>query len=465
MKDKLKKIIFSKKIYPIFRPFYYPYFKISGGNGGREAKKYLKHLQEMEFNSIADWEYLQTIKLKKLVKEAYENVPYYRKMMKKMKIVPSDIVKVSDLGSFPILTKDIIRENLPELINKRYNVKKLKRILTGGTTGKPMMFFFSEHEIAVKCAHIEHWKRVSGVKQFDKYMYMAYDANAINRDDYNGTLTHTGFYYMNSVGLNDELMWRYYRQIKNLNPVYLRGYASACYSLAEFFSRNKIVFPLKVVMTSSDTLHPYQREVIEKTFFCKVYDFYHQAEDIVIAYECDFHHGFHVVMNSCIPEIINENGDLSKDEEEGTIVGTQLENLSMPLIRYETNDIGSITRKKCECGRSNIKIEKLNGRKTDVIILPNGKRISTGIGASLRTLYNEILEAQFVQKDKNSLIVKYVSNYSYTNRTEKKFEESIRKLIGKEIQIQFQRVQQIEKTIRGKHQLIISEYNRNEIIR
>ena len=122
-------------------------------------------------------------------------------------------------------------------------------------------------------------------------MYITYDENS-RKKGYAGTLTHEGFFQMTSNKLNDELMWRYYKNIKKYRPVYLRGYASSCYILADFFKRNKIDYPLKAVMTSSDTLYPHQRKVIEESFSCKVFDFFHQSEDNAIAYECEMHDGF-----------------------------------------------------------------------------------------------------------------------------------------------------------------------------
>jgi phenylacetate-CoA ligase len=432
---------------------------MNGGSGGQQAQAYLDELKKSDFSSLPDLESIQNAKLKKLLAEVYENVSYYRNIMTRMHMVPSDIKSVEDLREFPILTKKLIRENHSDLINTRYKKGALKKVTTGGTTGMPMIFYFGKHELGVKSAHIERWKKVSGVNQFDRYMYMAYDAMAVNKPDYEGTLTHEGFYHMTSFGLNDEMMWRYYKNIKEYRPVYLRGVSSACYLLADFFLRNKINYPLKVVMTSSDMLYPYQRKVIEETFSCKVFDFYHQAEDVVIACECDCHDGLHVIMESCIPEIISENGSPLRDGQEGTIVGTQLENYSMPLIRYDTNDLGSISREKCQCGRSSIKIRSLDGRKADVIVTPEGKKIAGGMSRPMKTLYKEILEVQFIQKRIDSLIVRFVPTELYTPETEKIFELKIREHTGNQIKLIFEKVPRIEKTARGKHRFIISELN------
>ena len=458
MKHILKKILFSKYIYPVFRRAYYLIFRHNGGNGGRRAQAYLKQLNASEFSSLSDLEGIQNDKLKKLIEEAYENVPYYRNIMDQKKLIPSDIKTADDLKLLPVLTKQIIRDNLSDLVNLKYNKKKLIHIATGGTTGTPMSFFFSKHELAVRCAHLERWKKIAGVKQFDRFMYIADDRNAYNNPRYEGTFMHTGFFFMASFGLDDELMWKYYRNIKKFKPVYLRGYASGCYILADFFKRQKIEYPLKAVMTSSDTLFPHQRKVIEDVFSCKVFDFYHQSEDVVIATECEYHDGHHINMESCIVEMVDENDNTLSDGETGMMVGTQLENFSMPLIRYDTGDMGSITREKCSCGRNHIRIKDLFGRKDDIIITPDGKKIGpAGMSIAMKDLYEEILETQYIQKTRDELIVKIVATDKYTSESEKKLEKEIREQVGNLIKLNFTKVSRIPKTMRGKHRLIISE--------
>ena len=458
MKRILKKILFSKYIYPLFRRVYFLFFRLNGGQGGRAAQKYLKQLNKTEFASLDELKTIQDNKLKKLIKEIYENVPYYRKIMDKKKIIPSDIKTKEDLKIFPILTKQKIRDNFNDLVNMKYKKKRLKIITTGGTTGIPMKFYFSKHEDAVRNAHWERWKKFAGVKQFDRFMYIGMDENAKDNPNYSGTFTKEGYYLMASFGLDDERLWKYVENIKRFKPVYLRGYASACYILADFFKRNKINYPLKAVLTSSDTLYPQQREIIEKVFSCRVFDHYGQNEDIVTATECEYHNGYHINMESCIVEIIDENGRPVAGEEIGRIVGTHLENYCMPLIRYDTNDLGCVTYKKCPCGKSHIRIKRLFGRKDDIIITPDGKKVGCGsMNQPMKYLYDEILETQFIQKAKDLLVVKFIPTDKYTIESQIKFEKHIRNQVGNSIKIQFQKVSKIPKTQAGKHRLIISE--------
>jgi phenylacetate-CoA ligase len=458
MKLLIKKVFFSKYLFPFFRRLYFIKFKLQGGNGGFKAKKYLKVLNEHEFCSLDELESIQNRKLRKLIVNVYENVPFYREIMNNVGMIPSDIKTTNDLIAFPILTKEDIKNNLYNLVNNRYDPKKLISLNTSGTTGTPMKFFFSAHEISIRAAHIEWWKKIAGVNQFDRYMYIAFDDNVINNNVYSGTFTHEGFFCMATINLNDEMMWKYFKNIKKYKPVYLRGYASGCYILADFFKRNKIRYPLKAVMTSSDTLYPHQRKVIEASFECEVYDFYHQSEDNVIAFECNMHNGYHLVMESCYAEIIDENGNRVPEETTGMIVGTQLENYSMPLIRYETSDLGMITNEICVCGRKHKKIKKLFGRKDDFIYTPDGKKVSgLLLSRPFKKVEKEVREAQYIQKTKDTLIVHFVPTSKYCKDTENIFNQELRKFVGNKIALEFNKVDIIPKTMRGKHRLIISQ--------
>ena len=126
IKQILKKALFSKYIYPIFRNTYYLIFKIAGGQGGMAAQRYLKQLNMSEFASLDELEAIQNYKLKRLIKEVYENVPYYRKIMNETGLIPSDIKTKEDLKELPVLTKQKIRDNFNDLLNTRYKGKKLK---------------------------------------------------------------------------------------------------------------------------------------------------------------------------------------------------------------------------------------------------------------------------------------------------------------------------------------------------
>ncbi|MFV9690852.1 MAG: phenylacetate--CoA ligase family protein [Desulfobacteria bacterium] len=460
MRKLLRRIEVLKKVHPHFRRLQYLKFRLTGGQGGRMAQRYLRELNLSEFGSADELESASNRKLRKLISEAYNNVSYYRKLMDGNGISIGDVRTLEDLKLFPIITKQDVRDNFDALLNDRFRNKKLRLIETGGTTGTPLRLYFSKHEDAVRSAHWERWKRFAGVKQFDRFIYMGMDKNAKHQKDYSGTFTLGNSYLVASFGLNDELLWKCWPKMKEFRPVYLRGYASACYILADFLKRHRIRYPLKAVMTSSDMLFNYQKKVIKKVFECDVFDHYGQVEDVVTATECEFHDGHHVNMESCIVEVLDADGRKLKDGEVGRIVGTQLENYCMPLIRYNVGDMGCLVTEDCRCGRKHVKIKKLLGRQDDWIITPDGKRVGVQINQTMEPMYEEILETQFIQETKDKLTVHFVPTMLATDDLEVRFEKAIREQVGGLIEIEFRRVAQIPKTLGGKHRLIVSKVGR-----
>ena len=130
----------------------------------------------------------------------------------------------------------------------------------------------------------------------------------------------------------------------------------------------------------------------------------------------------------------------------------------MPIIRYETNDLGALSKKICACGRKHIKIKELFGRKDDVIVTPDGKRLSgLLLSRPFKKVEEEVTEAQYVQKTKDVLIINFVPTQKYTNDTERMLKNEIIKFVGNKINLKFNKVDNIPKTMRGKFRFILSE--------
>lgn len=428
------------------------------GHGGSNAQEYFSELTKSEYASIEEIEEIQNRKLTKLIEEVYENVPFYRQAMLEKNVKPHDIKTVNDLHIFPIVTKKDIIENPQAFINKKYKMSDLNLIETGGSSGTPMQFYYGNNEISVRCAHIEWWKKIAGVKQFDRFVYIANDEYARRKANYKGRIMPEGYYFLTAFRFEDHMIKEYCKTIFKYKPVYLRGYASGVYLLADYFRRNNLFYPFKVVMTSSDTLFDYQRDLIEEVFKCPVFDFYHQSEDCVIACECEQHDGFHLVMESCYAEIVDENGNKVEDGKSGMILGTQLENLSMPLIRYDLTDIGEISKDPCPCGRNHYKIKNLYGRKDAFIVTPAGKKVSAAtLSIPLKHLYKEIKEAQFIQTKIDEIIIKYIPTDTFSENSMTLLKKELSDKVSSEIKYKFLPVDKIEKTMRGKHRLVVSD--------
>ena len=112
---------------------------------GKDVEKYYDFLEKSQWWSRAELDNYQNEKLRKLIRHAYGNVPYYRELFVKNNLHPDDIKTTEDLAKIPILTKKIIRKHFPEDITAQ-NIPKARVIQasTGGSTGEPLIFYIDK---------------------------------------------------------------------------------------------------------------------------------------------------------------------------------------------------------------------------------------------------------------------------------------------------------------------------------
>ena len=172
---------------------------------------------------------------------------------------------------------------------------------------------------------------------------------------------------MSSYHLSDENMKFYVAEIRKYKPYDLYAYPSSTYLFANFCKRYGIDLKFSCVFTSSEMLLEYQKDEIENTFGCKVYDWYGSAERVAGIGHCE-HGAYHEISDYSIIEYLPVN------DGQYEIIGTTIHNDVMPLIRYKVGDIIELDDTKCDCGRNFRKIKKILGRNDDFIVLKDGRR-------------------------------------------------------------------------------------------
>jgi phenylacetate-CoA ligase len=430
-----------------------------------EERVYFDALGETEFASAEALQNLQLAKLGKLLCDVVEHVPYYRNLFHEMRLAATDICSIADLQKLPLLTKEMIRAKPSDFISDRVKDKDaLTEIATGGSSGTPMRYYFDEHMIGVRRATWWRWSRFAGVDLYrDRMVYCGGAPNRWNYppEDYRGLVSfQRNELVLSSAAMSDRVLDRYIDDIERFKGDYIRGYASGVYMLARRIVENAVVLPMKAILTSSDTLFPQYRNVIEKAFSCKVFDHYGQNEDILTATECGVSSGLHVNVESCIAETVDEEG-LPVDGVEGRFVSTHLENYITPLIRYVVGDVGVLDTSwgKCECGRCHQKILEFTGRDDEIVVTPEGRRVGCGsMNQPMKTMYSSIQRCQFIQESLGLLRVKIVPTRNWDNTIHRaEFETNLRQQVGHAIDVNIELVDDIPSRPNGKYQFIISK--------
>lgn len=454
----LRSPIFLQKI--LFNMYAYKITKL------KFQKDYHIKLRELEKNQLHSYSELQTIqleKLKSMIIHCYNNVPFYRKLFDEIKVKTSDIRSLEDLHRIPVLTRDQVKNNLSSLIAK--NIPKNQRLLrnTSGTTGSPMYFFVDRKSYPINGAYIRrHWnwtgfnfgdrritlqgRRIIHLERNKPpfWMYNKWDKQL----------------FFSTYHLSEELMSYFVEKLLEFSPQAIDGYPSAVYVLAKYMEDNNMKHKMKAVFTSSETLYPIQREIVENVFQCKVFDKYGLSEMFNIGTECESHVGLHLNMEYAITQILNKQDEPVTPGVKGRIVCTGLENFSMPLIRYDTGDIGEILPDKCSCGRNFPLMAPVTTKAEDQILTPQGRYISGSLLTFPFKPMKNIIKSQLVQDDIHVVKIKIVKNRFYHNGDSKILLEGLHKCLGRNMQIVLEFVDEIERTKNGKYRWVISNVHR-----
>jgi phenylacetate-CoA ligase len=427
---------------------------------GKRFNRLLEEFEKIEWYTEGELKEYQNEKLRLLIRHCYENVPYYREIMDKNRLTPTDIRSVNDLPKLPILTREEIRNEFPLLMAK--NCKRSQLILghTSGTTGSPLEFFYDKQICFIK--NVVDWrqKKWAGINPGDKLaLFLGRVVVPVTQKKppfwrSNRILNHLFF---SSFHLSVENLDKYVDKLEQFQPKAIEAYPSTAYILARFLlSRNKTQ-PLKAVFTSSETLFPQQREAIEKAFECKIFDFYGLAERVVFATECQAHEGHHLNMDFGVTEILAKDGQPASLGEMGRVVGTGLHNYCMPLIRYQTSDISAIKLKRCTCGRGFPLMEDVTTKDEDIVTTKDGRLISSSILTHPFKPMHNVTESQIIQEDREHIRIKIVRRPTYEEKDTRYLLEEFRKRVGGDTKIEIEFVESIPRTQAGKFRWVISK--------
>ena len=334
-----------------------------------EQRYYQKEIETMPVEEIKK---LQSEKLVRQVKHVYENVPYYRELMDKKGVTPNDINGIEDLHKLPFLTKADLREAYPYgLLGKP--LKDCVRIQsTSGTTGKRVVAFYTQHDVDLWedcCARAI--VAVGGTKE--DVCQVAYGYGLFT----GGAGLHGGSHKVGCLTLpmssgNTE---RQIQFMQDLGATILCATPSYAAYLGESLKEQGFTpdsIPLKAGIFGAEPWTNEMRQNIEKTLGIKAYDIYGLTEisGPGVSFECQAQNGMHINEDHFIAEIINpETGEVLPEGEKGELVFTCLDKEAFPMLRYRTRDICVLSREKCECGRTFIKMRKPMGRSDDMLII------------------------------------------------------------------------------------------------
>ena len=329
---------------------------------------YQKEIETASREQIRAW---QSERLVKTVKHVYENNKYYRELMEKKGVTPDVIKSVDDLHKLPFLTKDDLREAYPYGLMSKPLSECVRIQSTSGTTGKRVVAFYTQNDINLWedcCARAI--VAAGGTKEDVCQVCYGYGLFT-GGPGLNGGSHKVGCLTLPMSSGNTERQIQFMTDLEATiiccTPSYAQYLAE---SIEERGIKDKV--KLKAGIFGAEAWTEEMRKDIEKRLGIKAYDIYGLTEICGpgVAFECSDQTGMHVNEDHFIAEIIDpKTGEVLPEGEKGELVFTCITKEAFPMIRYRTKDICVLSREKCSCGRTHVKMAKPMGRSDDMLIV------------------------------------------------------------------------------------------------
>lgn len=426
---------------------------------------YIRELEQTQWWSQGQLRELQDARLRQLVCHAYHNVPYYRRTFDHLSLKPDDIVTVDDLYKLPVLTKQDVRRYFDELRARNFPPSRVTTGRTGGTTGVPLQFTLDKARVIFDHALIHrHWSW-AGFRHGD-LVVMLRGVPLIPPETSSGVYWRHDWaehrIYLSGFHLSLSIMPRYVEMLRRWKPKFIAGYPSNIFTLARFLeSRNEQV-PVEAIFTSSEVLTPVERRVIERQFGCKVWDRYGTGERLAVGQQCEYGN-YHQNVEYGVLQIDAPRGEPAHFGQKGELIQTTLTNLSMPLIRYATEDMGWVMNDSCSCGRGLPLMGPVEGRKDDVIVTSDGRIMPRAGLDQIHEFVDNLERCQLVQTRIGEVVVRVLPRPAFSSADANELVHQLSRRLGKGTVVRIQLVDRLDLTISGKERFIVSELNLDQI--
>ena len=340
----------------------------------------------------------QNKKLRKIVKHAYDHVPFYHTKLRETGIKPDDIKTAKDLNKLPIVRKDEIKKYIHEIISKDLKIDNLQMLRTSGSTGLPLHFYISGSEDEFRKAKHLRANISLGQKPRDKWVIIT---SPIHFGETTRIQRMLSVYVPTPVLVFDDVATQI-STIEELKPDILDGYSSSLLLLAkeEEKSGGEGIRP-RFIIGGAELIDDSSRSFVEKVFDAPFYDQYACVEMERLAWQCPEKTGYHMDADTVIVQFVGQDGEEVSVGERGEIVCTSLFNYAMPFIRYAVGDVGIPTSEECPCGRTLPLMKVVEGRKDSFLLLSNEQLMSPvafDVAMNMFKFHSHIDHYRIVQK-------------------------------------------------------------------
>ena len=420
---------------------------------------YLDELERSQWLTRDEVERLQERKLTELLMTAFEHTPWHRERILEAGIDPHRHVTLEELRKLPVMDKEDAARHGDRMVwhgvpggTFRYN--------TGGSSGKPLIFYYGRRRQASDAAGRMRARRWWGVEPGEPEVYLWGAPVELNKTDRIKTLRDRLLNQMvlNAFEMTPENMDQYAVAIQSFQPGCIYGYASSLALFAAHVIDRPISLSLprlKVVCTTGEPLFEHQRQLIHKAFGVPVANEFGSRDIGFTAHETP--DGQMLLMSeSIILEVLDPDGLPVQPGETGEAVMTALESVAQPFLRYRTGDMVRVSGDACSSGRGLHVINEVLGRCTDFVVRSDGT-----IMHALAVIYvlrevPGVAEFKIYQHTVHELEVLVVPDAHWRDAARAAIEAGLRQRLGEDVRINLQLVDAIPPETSGKHRYVVS---------
>jgi len=419
-------------------------------------------LARLRSHALLDQQGMALLQLKLLhasLQRAIKVLPYYAHIDSKFSV--DETLQVLQ-REFPIIDKQVLLANRQTLYPNGGKAKPWFSIgKTSGTTGTPLSVFRSPMSVLYEMAFVKrHWEwngfvagMRSAVLRGDMVVPQAQSAPPFwfyNR--------HDRQLLISSRHLKEQYMAAICDRLEAYAPAMLQAYPSTAFTLASYLQRQQRYLSIPLVFTSSEPLYAHQRLLIEERFNARVSDMYGMAERVAFVTACE-RGSMHVNADYSHVEIVDEQGQPTTDY--GYVVGTTLNNLAMPLVRYRLSDRTRWKAGHCACGRPFAMLEEITGKYEDAIYGSDGQPVSPSVLTFAFKGIDHIIKSQVAQVGEGRWQIRVVPAPGFSEVQRSALIDNIRNFVDSDIIVEITLTSDIPNTSAAKFRWVVNEHEKN----
>ncbi len=419
------------------------YWAIDKARGGYVRK----HLLELEyFEKHPDvMVQINNERLRSLIHHAISTTNYYKKQ-----------IGAESLGDFPVTPKQTIKDNYNDFLSSEFTKQNTIQIRTSGSYGSPFTFFLSKEKKNRQFAEILFFNQKASFYLGRRH------ANIVTRTKSGIAQFLANQIMVNAVVMDENWLERQRNMLKNKQIEIIVAHPSALLPIAEYCERKNDTpddFDVESIIAIAEPIFPNQRDLLKRVIGAEVYSRYSMMETGVIAQDHLSDRKYSVNTASYVVELL----DIDRDEpiqpgQMGRVVVTDLFSQAMPLIRYDTGDLAILSQQNTY----DIILERIVGRTVESVFRPDGVRISPIWIDDIMEDLDAVRLFQFVQKDKDKFVMRIVRGNDY--RQESVIDERLKNILGDNVIIDYEYVNEIPALPSGKRPFVVNEYYNARLI-